>query len=547
MKWTTRLVLAMVLGMGAGIPPAASAAESVKIEVMYTSDIHGGISKSRGTFLNPQFPPPIGGGASAATYIGKVREQAEKLGRPVFLFDSGDIFQGTLVGKRTEGQAVVEWMNEVGYTASALGNHDFDLGWEVTQRMLQTANFPMMALNVYEAGTDKRVSWMDGPLFTEAHGIKIAVLGYCTESTVNMALDKNIEGLEFRPVHEEIAKDVPWARQEGADLVIVLMHVGLPWYPEHQKEYSLMVERAEAGELPHANMNAMEIAYTIPGIDLIFAGHTHTGYNEPWEDPVNHTIVFEPFANGSSIGHVTLELDPRTKSIMGYETHTGRGALVTLFEEEHWPDHAMDEVIGAKVAVVEEGMQDVVGETEVYLDRRSSEAGLMGFVVADAHRDACNADFAIQNTGGVRADLPIGRITEKDLFEVSPFDNQLMSISMKGSMLKQILEDKVSTRGFSLFISGGKIRFDPTRPEGDRIIDFRIGGEPYDPDRVYTVAMTNYLATGNSGLWRVRDEIPDSDKVVMGTSDFTALVEYVRKLGVIRMRNDGRVVRVDPS
>ncbi len=529
--------------------PALADDGILEIDILYTSDIHGHIDRSMATYLNPNFPPPMGGGASIASYLKEVRAKAEEDGRPVLLFDSGDIFQETILGKVTEGRAIVEWMNSVDYTANALGNHDFDFGWQVTKDLVELAEFPMMALNVYEKSTGERVPWMGKPIIKDLDGIRVAILGYCTEGTVNMAFPENIEGLDFRPVYDEIPGDVAWAREEqGADIVLVLMHVGLPWYREREQEFSKMIERKEAGELPHANMNAMEIAHTIPGIDAIFAGHTHTGYDEPWVDPITHTLVFEPYARGSSLGHITLLVDRETKTSLGFKTHASRGALVTVFEEEFWPEPDVSAHISAAVAEAQQGMdENVVGETKVFLSRVSSEAGLLGFVVADAYRDMTGADFAIQNTGGVRNDLPIGPITEKALFEISPFDNQLVVVSMSGTMLHQIMEDKASSRGLSLFISGGAIKFDPNREDGQQIVEFTVGGQPIDPDRIYRVAMTNYLSVGNSGMWRVRDEIPDENKEVAGYSDLSALTEYIRKLGVIDIKNDGRMVRIKPS
>jgi 5'-nucleotidase / UDP-sugar diphosphatase len=99
-----------------------------KIYLFYTNDLHGGITEQEADFLNPNFPPLLGGGASAANIIFQYREQAEKEGNIVLLLDAGDIFQGTPIGTQTAGKAVVDYMNLVGYDAVTAGNHDFDLG-----------------------------------------------------------------------------------------------------------------------------------------------------------------------------------------------------------------------------------------------------------------------------------------------------------------------------------------------------------------------------------------------------------------------------------
>jgi 5'-nucleotidase/UDP-sugar diphosphatase len=526
---------------------AAPADRVMELDILYTADIHGHISRDEATFLNPNFPPPLGGAASATAYINRAREEAALAGRPILLFDSGDLFQGTPVGMRTKGSAVVEWMNDVHYTAGALGNHDFDLGWDNTKRLCEMATFPLMALNLYSTETGQRLPWAGKPLILDVEGIKIAILGYCTETTANISFKKNVEGLDFKPMHEVMPSDIAEVRKEGADLVFVLTHAGLPYKPERDNEYRRMIDRAEAGGLPHWGMSAMELAYSIWGIDAIFGGHTHQGYDVPWEDPKTHTLVFEPYANGSSIGHITFKIDRETKTVIGFETHADRGALISLFEEEIWPDELMAEAISAKVEVAEQGLDEVIGRTDVLLERGSPNNALMGFVVADAYREVLNADFSFQNTGGVRANISPGPITERDLIGVSPFGNQMVLVEVKGSLIKSILEDRLEGRAGGIFISGGKVQYDLSRPDGDRIVSFTIGGAPFDPDKTYRLALTNYLAEGNSGMWRLRDQLKSEDLLYTGYTDLDLLREYIKMKKVLNPKNDGRWVKLSAS
>jgi 5'-nucleotidase len=279
----------------------------------------------------------------------------------------------------------------------------------------------------------------------------------------------------------------------------------------------------------------------------MFSGHTHQGYDTPWEDPITHTVVFEPYGNGSSIGHVTLLVDRQTKQMIGYRTHSDRGSLVTLFEEQIWPDPAMDQVIEEKVSKAEAGLDVVVGQTEVLLQRGSANNALMGFVMADAFRVELNADFAIQNTGGVRADISPGDITERHLLGVSPFGNQMVLVNLKGQMLRGMMEDKLRGTAGGIFISGGKVAYDITRPDGSRIVEFTIGGQPVDDEKTYKVAMTNYLAEGNSGMGVLREALQSEDLMYTGYTDLEVLRNYIKRLGTLNPKNDGRWVKVSPS
>jgi 2',3'-cyclic-nucleotide 2'-phosphodiesterase (5'-nucleotidase family) len=310
-----------------------------------------------------------------------------------------------------------------------------------------------------------------------------------------------------------------------------------------ESEYLRMLEREAADSLRHPGMDAMELAHIVRGVDIIFSGHTHQGYDRPWQDPRTHTLVVEPYANGSSLGHLTLDIDRPTRTLVGYHTHFDRGALLTLLEDEVWPDTSESGWIEPRVAEAEKGLEVEVGRARRPLGRGSADDGLMGFVVADAYREALGAEFAIQNTGGVRADLAPGVITERDLLAVSPFDNQMVLATIPGAMLRDLIVDRLAGRGGGLFISGGRVRYDPSRPDRERLVEFTIGGAPLDTSRIYRVALTDYLAEGNSGLSRLRT-LPPEAFLPAGMTDRQALSAYIRNHKVLDVSNDGRWSRV---
>jgi 2',3'-cyclic-nucleotide 2'-phosphodiesterase (5'-nucleotidase family) len=532
----------VVLAGCAALAAAPVKQDVAEIDVLFTSDPHGGLAPSLATFLNPEFPPPLGGGASAAAYVRRVRAEAAAAGRGVLVLESGDLFQGTPIGQHTAGAAVIEWMNEVGYDAAALGNHDFDMGHENARRLTGLARFPVLVANLVDSASGERVPWVRDFVLLERAGLRVGVLGYITESTPEMAFERNVAGLEFRPVAEQLASDVRRVREAGAELVLVLLHAGLPHPSELQAEYRRMVEREARGEPPPHGCGALEIARTAVGVDAIFAGHTHQGYDRPWEDPVSHVLVFEPYGNLSSLGHVTLRVDRATRQLVGFRTHFDRGALLTLLEDEVWPETDVSRRIAAQVGEAEAGLDRVLGETRTGLRRGSPEDALLGHLVADAFREETAADFAIQNSGGVRADLPAGPITARLLLQALPFSNQMVVVEMPGAMLRGLLEDKVAGGGEGLYVSGGRVRVDPGRPDGERIVELQVAGAALDAAATYRVAMTDYLAEGNSGLGRLR-QLPPGNVRHMGASDRDVVARYIEKRRVLDLRNDGRWIR----
>jgi 2',3'-cyclic-nucleotide 2'-phosphodiesterase (5'-nucleotidase family) len=533
--------LAVVTPSSAG--PVAKEARTLRLDVLFTSDIHGHIDRGSATFMNPEFPPPLGGGASIATYLDTVRSEAARAGRRVLLFDVGDNFQGTPLGTNTRGTAIVEWMNRMRYDAATLGNHDFDLGRENTERLCGLAAFPVVCANLFEKSTGQRVPWVRDHVMVEVEDLRIGILGYITESTVYMSFERNVAGLEFRPVADQIHDDVRRVREAGADLVFVLFHHGLPYRQNIDVEYQRMVEREARGELRHFGNDAMELARMTRDVDAIFGGHTHQGYDRPWQDPRTHTLVFEPYANGSSLGHVTLLVDRPTRALVGYETHFDRGSLLTTLEEEIWPDSTEAALIGSQVAAAEAGLEVEVGRAELVLEGGAPENGLLGFVVADAFREELHADAAVQNTGGIRRAISAGPITERDLLETMPFNNQMVLASVPGGMLRALVEDKLRGRGGGMFVSGMKVRYDLTRPEGARIVSLEVGGTPIDTTRTYKLALTDYLAEGNSGFGRLT-ELPEVSFYPAGATDREVLSRYIQRVKVLKPVNDGRWTKV---
>jgi 2',3'-cyclic-nucleotide 2'-phosphodiesterase (5'-nucleotidase family) len=373
--------------------------------------------------------------------------------------------------------------------------------------------------------------------------LRIGVLGYITEATVQMSFERNIAGLEFRPVASQVADDVRRLRAAGADLVFVLLHHGLPYRQDIEIEYQRMREREARGRLAGPGNDAMAIARLAPGIDAIFGGHTHQGYDRPWQDPRTHTLVFEPYGNGSSLGHVTLLVDRPTRALVGYETHFDRSVLLTTLEDEVWPDPAEAAILGAQVAEAEAGLEQEVGRSRALLAGGSPESGLLGFVVADAFREELGADVAVQNTGGIRRAIPAGPITERDLLEVMPFNNQMVIATVSGAMLRALVEEKLLGRGGGMFVSGMKVRFDLTRPEWDRIVGFQVGDAPLDTTRTYRMALTDYLAEGNSGFARLTT-LPAEAFSPAGVTDREVLARYIRRVRDLAPVQDGRWVKV---
>ncbi|MEZ4387431.1 MAG: bifunctional UDP-sugar hydrolase/5'-nucleotidase [Candidatus Krumholzibacteriia bacterium] len=530
----------------------AAGEEPLRLHVIWTNDVHGHIAPEPARFMNPEFPPPLGGAPAAATYIKRVRAEAATAGEAVLLMDVGDMFQGTPIGTKTEGRAVIDYYNAIGYDFAVPGNHDFDLGREVTERLARASRFPWLAANLVEKDTGRVVDWCVPTLMIEREGVKIGVIGIITPGTKHMSFPQNIAGLDFLPMAATVAKYRDELKRQGADLILLAIHEGLPYDPQQgwaaiagAEETDAELEQGGAhgsnysGSVP----NLMELVNAVPGIDIAVGGHTHRGYQEPWIDPVNHTLCFESFGNGSSIGHAVLLIDPKSRQLVGWERSHDQGTLITLFADEFPPDPEIAEVIRPYQEEAERAMARQVGTAAVNLTRGGPGNSLMGNLVTDAMRTRFDADFAFQNMGGLRADLPAGPITAGDIFSVLPFGNELVIVEMDGRMLRRILERKVAGESGGLCVSGITMEFDKTRPDWDRVVTLLVGGEPWDPDRIYKAVCTNFLLEGNSGL-DFLTTIPAAAVMPTQIRTSEAVEWYIEQHDPVRPRIDNRWVEV---
>ncbi|MDZ4182053.1 MAG: metallophosphoesterase [Candidatus Cloacimonadaceae bacterium] len=182
-------------------------AEDLRLDIMFSNDVHGGIDRAQATFMNPEFPPQLGGGGSAATLIRQIRSRANPK-RASILLDAGDFFQGRPVGTVTKGKAVIEYMNAIGYDALTLGNHEFDIIDTELIETLEMANFPILSCNIMDKRTGT-FPWYVVPYRVISRlGIRIGIVGFTTTDTEKMSFPENIKNIKFLNEKESVDKYV---------------------------------------------------------------------------------------------------------------------------------------------------------------------------------------------------------------------------------------------------------------------------------------------------------------------------------------------------
>jgi len=528
----------------------AYSAENLILDVLFTNDIHGGIDAYDATFMNPEFPPRLGGGGSAARYIKDVRSLTNGKTRDNLLIDVGDFFQGHPVGTMSDGTAVIDYFNLVGYDLSVIGNHEYDIGEERLKKTYKRAKFPILSCNIINKKTGKLVDYAKPYIIFEKMGIRIAVIGLTTTDTALMSFPDNIKNVQFLPAVPQLKKYIKIVKQkENADIVIVAGHMGLPYFPQeaYDKRYS---EDSKPIKERKWGYDAQEIAHEVEGIDVFFGGHMHKGFPSAWEDPLTHTLVFQSYAYGSSIGHVKLLIDPETKTLVGYKPPSvseREGVLVTLFEDRFIPVPVIADTILTLQKIAEKGMDQVIGVADTYISKNGNgPQNLIGNLVCEAMLQFDDADFSFMNLGGIRGEINRGPITYRDVFNVMPFDNQIVTFEVDGKFLKDIIEMRVSGSRAGLRTAGIKVVVNRTRPDYDRISELYIGGEPWQADKIYRVTTTDFLLQGNAGLTMLTT-IPQ-DKITRYETELrNVIVDYIRLNSPVTAKIDDRWKRDDRS
>jgi 2',3'-cyclic-nucleotide 2'-phosphodiesterase (5'-nucleotidase family) len=522
-------------------------AEDLLLDVLFSNDIHGGIDRYEATFMNPDFPPMLGGGGSAATYINNVRELSDGNLRDNLLVDAGDFFQGHPVGTITQGRAVIKYFNMIGYDLSVVGNHEFDLGEDVLIETYKLAEFPILSCNIIRKGTNELVEYVQPYIILEKMGVKIGIIGVTTTDTDKMSFPDNIKNVEFLPAKESLEKYVKIVRDEGVDLLFVVGHMGLPYYPEpvYRSRY---IDKPETTVERNWGYDAQELAHEVEGIDVFFGGHIHKGFPEPWEDPLTHTLVLQGYAYGSNIGHITFKIDKETKTLSGYEVPAIKeGVMVTLFDDEFIPDEEIADTILVMQKIAEAGMDKIIGDAAINITKSGTgPQNMIGNMVCEAILDYTGADFSFMNLGGIRDELLAGPISYRDVFNVMPFDNQVVMFEVDGKFLKDIIETRVNGSRHGLRVAGVQVVINRKRSNFDRVTKLIIGGEPWDADKTYQIATTDFLLQGNAGL-ALLTKIPESQITRYEQDLRDVIIEYIKKYSPVTTRIDNRWKRDDKS
>jgi len=427
----------------------------VNLRILYVNDFHGFAEP----YKSPGAQESLGGVASLAGAVAGLRKE-----KPTLLLAAGDMIQGNSWANLPRGKSAVDLMNLMRFDAMVVGNHEFDYGQEVLRKRIAAARFPVLGANV-EGFKDGLKAYV----IKEIQGLKVAVIGVVTPDTPVSTHPKNVVGLKFLPPQAVLEKYLPEMKKQ-ADLVIVLSHIG------YQAD--------------------RDLAAKVPGIGVIVGGHSHTKLLEP--AVVNDTIIVQAWEHAKALG--VLDLTVADGKVKGFS-----GRLEMIKPGQGREDKAVGRLVKRYANRVNAVLREKIGEAALDLEGehvRARETNL-GNLITDILRQAAGAQVAIINGGGIRAGIPKGAITVKDVYTVLPFDNYLVAIKLTGKQLREALEHGVSgdenRAGRFPQVSGLSFTYNPRALAGSRVKEVLIGGQPLDLQKEYVVATNDFMAAGGDG------------------------------------------------
>lgn len=469
-----------------------------------------------------------------------IKEERKKDG-DALLLDAGDVFSGTLFFNEYLGQADAAFMNEIGYDAMTLGNHEFDKGSEVLENFIKSLAFPVVSSNV-----DVRLDPNLAPLMISGipehseggkiypsiiqtvKGVKIGIIGVITEDTAFLsAPDKKIN---FQDAEKKVLEEMAALQARGVKHIILLSHLGL-------RQDKMLAQK-------------------VKGIDIIVGGHSHTRLESPLVYNVKSepTLIVQDDEYGKSLGSLTAVFSDR-----GVLTGWNGELLDVLAKDQkgndvYPPDPWAEKRLEQLRKPIEKVKTMDVGATTTSLngdrrDVRTQETNL-GNLITDAMLEKANqyspTQIAFQNGGGIRNSIGPGTITLGDVLEVLPFGNTLVTLNLTGEEIFLALEHSVANldgeAGQFLQVSGITFVFDSSKPIGNRIKEVKIQGAPLDRSKMYGVAVNAFLAGGGDGFTVLRQVKENGRISELHLNLYEVMSEYLTKHSPISPQVEGRIV-----
>ncbi|WP_055479445.1 5'-nucleotidase C-terminal domain-containing protein [Sphaerimonospora mesophila] len=531
--------MAAMVGIGLIGAPAALADDTVTIDILGINDFHGRLTAN-------------GQEAGAAALATAVKEMRAENPNTIFAAAGDLIGASTFTSFIQQDNPTIDALNAAGLEVSAVGNHEFDRGYDdLMNRVIPRATWEYIGANVrVKEELRDRYRELTRSWVKEIDGVKVGFVGAVTEHLDELVTPSGISMLDILDIPRtvnEVADELK--AKEGADIVVLLVHEGAA-----TTAYESAVDPAsDFGKI---------VTGVDKNFDAIISGHTHLSYDheipvKEWQDekrPVTVRPVVSAGQYGYNLNKITFTYDKVKKQAVDVDSE-----IVPLTERQadgswkplYGPDPSVKGIVDDAVEVAGREGARKLGEITADFNRARQSNGTtenrggestLGNLVADAQLAGARAtdpatEIAFMNPGGLRTDMRYrtegeedGTVTYKEAAEVQPFANTLVTMTLTGEQIVQVLEEQWQPEGASrpflkLGVSKGLFyTYDPAAPKGRHITSVTLDGKPLDPAKSYRVVVNSFLASGGDNFGTLNE---GADKRDTGQVDLQSMVAYL--------------------
>lgn len=433
---------------------------SKKLTILQINDTHGYLEEHQEMFWDAggRRHEKIGGYAKIAGYFKQVRD--ERGADSVVALDNGDTLHGTFPAVHSKGEAFIEPLNALKLDAWTV-HWDIAYGPEKLAELAGKLDYPLLAINGYHKETGTRA--FQPSMVLERGGVRVGIIGiaaYIIDKTFPECFSGD---LRFTLGREELPAEIKRLREEeGAELIIVLTHLGFP--------------------------QDCKLASETDGIDILLSGHTHNRTFEP--TVINGATIIQSGCHASFIGRLDVEMENGKVSSVSHE--------FVVLDDSVEADAEMQKMVDEIYQPHREMLSEKVGETATDLNRYTTLESTMDNLLLDAIAESAETEIAFSNGWRYGAPIPKGEITVNNLWNIIPTNPPVSTVEMTGAELWKMMEENFERTfsrdpykqmgGYVKRCRGVNIYVKIENREGERIQEFFAEGARLEKDKTYTVA-----------------------------------------------------------
>ncbi len=567
-----QLTLAVTLALAAHSAVAVQPQATTTIKIIAINDFHGNLN-SPGKFNGKA----SGGVDELAGYVANLKSA----NRNSVVVSAGDLIGASpLVSALFHDEGTIETMNRLGLEFNAVGNHEFDEGKDELLRMqnggchptdpnscqgtavgtpvpFEGAKFRFLAANVVDVASGKTLFpayWIKEfeKEYSNTHGehphgerqggddIRVAFIGMTLKETPGIVTPTGVAGLQFKDEAATVNALVPKLRRRGVAAIVVLLHQGgAQATPPSPPDINGCMGGLDGSPVKDI------VAQLDDAVDLVISGHTHQAYNCMLPNRAGRSI---PVTSANSFGRVLTDIDMTIDNRSGdVASVSANNLVVDRTNAAITPNAAIKGIVDQYNTLAAPIAGQVIGSITADASNAANAAGEMdaGDLIADAQLAATQpaqfggAQIAFMNAGGVRspgfvfnqisAGEAAGDVTYGEAFTVQPFGNNLVTLTLTGQQIKNVLEQQFpgcegqTVKRIMQVSNGFSYAWSDSAPPCSKVSGMQLNGAPIDPAGSYRVTVNNFMATGGDGF----TVFASGTDPLGGAQDIDALAAYM--------------------